>query len=255
MNKYIKTIQLAALQKLNGGIAWLLPDAALKSATLVALLYLWRVALSSGVQTPISLEQMLTYTYLSALLGDLLVVQSPASGWLSDGVLLKLYGRPLSMLGQLAAETAGGWVPMLLLFSTPMAILSPLLGVSLMPSSWLFLPSLLLSVSLGFAVDALFACLCIKMRNMSWLVGRMRIAITAVFSGTIIPIRLLPFGLAEALKYQPFACLGGAVLSLYTGTADVRETLLLQILWNIILWPAALFVLHQSREGMVSYGG
>lgn len=255
MWKYLKTAHLAALEKTNGGIIYLFPDVLIKFFTLIPLIFLWRVVMTSGVQVGMSLQQMLSYTVLSALLSDLLAVKTPASGWLSEGVLLKLYGRPLSVLGQLTALTVGGWLPMLLLFSLPMALMAPLLGVRFTPATPYFGISLALCVSLGFAVDVLFACLSIKLRNMSWLIGRIRVAIVSLLSGTVIPIRLLPFGIAEALRYQPFASLGGAPLSLFVGAADAGETLLLQILWNLILWPFALLVFKRSQEGMVSYGG
>ena len=211
--------------------------------------------MSSGADVGMSLEQMLTYAYISAVLADMLVVQTAASGWLSEGVLLKLYGRPLPVFGQLAAQTVGGWMPELLLFSLPMVLLAPLIGVSLIPASPYFLLSLLLCISLGFAIELLFACLSIKLRNMNWLIGRMRMAIITVLSGTIIPIRLLPFGLAEMMKYQPFASLGGAPLTIFTGVANVQETLMLQVIWNLVIWPAAILVWKKSQEGMVSYGG
>jgi len=159
MNKYLKTAHLSALEITNGGIIYLLPDILIKVCTLIPLIFLWRVVMSSGAEVGMSLGQMLTYTYVSALLADMLVVKTTASGWLSDGVLLKLYGRPLPVLGQLAAQTAGGWAPMLLLFSLPMAAAAPLFGVSLIPASLLFFISLPLCVTLGFAVDFLFACL------------------------------------------------------------------------------------------------
>ena len=255
MTKYLKTARMAALEKTNGGIFYLLPDVAIKLFTLIPLIFLWRTVLLSGVQVDMSLEQMLSYTFVGGLLADLLVVKTPASGWLSEGVLLKLYGRPISVLGQLTALTAGGWMPMLLLFSLPTALLAPLLGVRLLPASPYFFVSLLLCISLGFAVDVLFACLSIKLRNMSWLVSRIRMAIVSLLSGTVIPIRLLPFGLAEAMQYQPFASLGGAPLSVFVGTGDARQILLLQMVWNVALWPIALFVFRKSQEGMVSYGG
>lgn len=255
MNKYLKTAQLSAFERTNGGIIYLFPDVLIKIVTLIPLVFLWRVVMTSGVDTGMSLEQMLSYVYVSSILADMLVVKTAASGWLSEGVLLKLYGRPLPVFGQLIAQTVGSWVPMLLLFSLPMVALSPLFGVNLIPASPLFPVSLLLCISLGFSVDLLFACLTIKMRNMTWLVGRMHMAATAVFSGTVIPIRLLPFGLAEAMKYQPFASLGGAPLSIFTGTADTWETLALQVIWNLILWPLALLVWKKSQEGIVSYGG
>jgi len=255
MMKYMKSAHLSATEKTNGGIAYLFPEILVKIFTLIALTYLWRVVMASGSEEGMSLTQMLAYTYLSALLADMLVVKTAASGWLSEGVLLKLYGRPLSVIGQLIAQTAGGWVPMLVLFSLPMALLSPLFAISLIPSSPFFIMSLLLCITLGFAVDILFACLSIKLRNMNWLIGRMRMAITTILSGTIIPIKLLPFGIAEAMKFQPFASLGGAPLSIFVGSADYSETIILQIIWNIVLWPAALLVWKNSQEGMVSYGG
>lgn len=255
MEKYFKTAQLSALEKTNGGIFYLLPDVAIKVVTLIPLIFLWRVVMSSGASVDMTMDQMLTYTLISSLLAEMLVVRTAATGWLSEGVLLKLYNRPMTVLGQLTAQTIGGWIPLLLLYSLPMALLSPLIGVSIIPESFYFLPSLLLCISLGFAIDCLFACLSIKLRNMSWLIGRIRMAVIALLSGTVIPISMLPFGLAEVFKYQPFAALGGAPLSIFVGAGDAVFTIKLQIIWNLILWPMALFIFHKSQEGMVSYGG
>lgn len=255
MYKYIKTAHLSATEKTNGGLIYLLPDILIRVFTLIPLIFLWRVVLTSGVQAEMSLPQMMTYTYVAALLGDMLVVKTAASGWLSEGVLLRLYGRPFPVLGQLVAQTVGGWLPMLALFSLPMALVAPFFGVRLLPASPLFPLSLLLCISLGFAMDFLFACLSIKLRNMTWLISRIRMAIVALFSGTVIPIRLLPLGIASVMKYQPFASLGGAALSVLTGAGDARELIAIQLVWNLILWPVALLVFRKSQEGMVSYGG
>lgn len=255
MNKYIKTSHLSATEKINSGIIYLLPDIIIKIFTLIPLIFLWKVVMSSGVQVGMSIEQMLTYTYISALLADMLVVKTAATGWLSEGVILKLYGRPLSIFGQLIAQTVGSWMPTLLLFSIPMAFVSPVFGINIIPVSPLFFFSLLLCISLGFAIDFLFACLSIKLRNMNWLIDRIRMAIVSLLSGTVIPIKLLPFGISEIMKYQPFACLGGAPLSIFTGSAKAAEVIALQFFWNLILWPLVLFAFHKSQEGMVSYGG
>jgi len=255
MIKYIKTAQLSFLERTNGGLIYIMPSIFIKMCTLIALIYLWRVVMSSGVEVGMSLEQMLTYAFVSSILADMLIVQTRASGWLSEGVLMKLYGRPMPVFGQLAAQTVGGWVPELLLFSLPMILIAPLFGINLIPASPLFFPSLLLCISLGFAIELLFACLSIKLRNMNWLLGRMRMAIMTVFSGTIIPIRLLPFGLADVMRFQPFASLGGAPLTIFVGSADIAETLMLQVMWNLLIWPVAILVWKKSQEGMVSYGG
>lgn len=255
MYRYYYTAKLSAIEKTNGGTIYLLPDILIKAFTLIPLVYLWRVVMSSGVEVGMTMSQMISYTYVSSLLSEMLVVKTAATGWLSEGTLLKLYGRPLSVLGQLSALTVGRWMPMLLLFSLPMTLLAPVFRISLIPSSVWFFPSLLLCISLGFAVDCFFACLSIKLRNMTWLIDRIRMAIIALFSGTVIPIRLLPFGLDQIMRFQPFAALGGSPLSIFVGTADVRSTILLQLAWNIVLWPLALLAFKKSQEGMVSYGG
>lgn len=255
MVKYLKTASMSSTEKTNGGILYLFPDILIKIFTLIPLIFLWRAVMSSGADVGMSLAQMLSYTYASAILSDMLVVQTQASGWLSEGIICKLYGRPISVLGQLAAQTAGSWLPMLLLFSVPMAIASPWLGIHIWPRSPLFFPSLLLCISLGFAIDILFACLSIRLRNMNWLISRIRMATMAVLSGTVIPIKLLPLGIAEIMKYQPFACLGGAPLSILAGFGDGMEVICLQIVWNLVLWPTALLAFQKSQEGMVSYGG
>lgn len=255
MIKYFTTARMSCTQKTNGGILYLLPDILIKICTLIPLIFLWRVVMASGADVGMTTAQMLSYTYASVLLSDLMVVKTAATGWLSEGVLVKLYGRPISVIGQLVAQTVGGWLPMLTLFSLPMAVAAPLFGVSLVPATPWFFPSLALCVSLGFAIDLLFACLSIKLRNMSWLIDRIRAAVVALFSGTVIPIRLLPLGIGEAMKYQPFACLGGAPLTLLTGAANPYDVLALQAVWNLILWPLALLIFKKSQEGMVSYGG
>lgn len=255
MTQYIQSARMACFEKTNGGVLQMMPDLLVKAFTLIPQVFLWRSVILSGAQVDMTLQQMLAYTYLGVLLSDLLLVRTAASGWLSEGVIMRLYGRPLSVLGQLAAQTIGGWIPTLAFFSLPMALLSPLLGIILRPASpWWWL-SLALCVSLGFAIDILFACLSIKLRNMNWLISRIRIAIAALFSGTVIPIQLLPDGFAAIVRLQPFACLGGAPLALFTGIAQAADILPLQLFWNAVLWPVALMIFRKSEEGLVSYGG
>lgn len=256
MRKYFKTAHMAYLAKTNGGILYLLPPMLTQVLYLIPLLYLWRVVLADGAVSEMTLPQMLTYTWLSTAFADLLVVRTPATGWLSEGVLTALYGRPLPVLGQLTAQTVGGWLPRLLFFSLPMTLAAPWLGVGLRPASPWFFASLLLCVSLGFAIDFIFACISLRLHNKGWLVEHIRMAVVSVLSGTVIPLRLMPYGVGQALQYQPFASMGGAPLSIFVGAAESPvQTVAVQCLWNVLLWAAALYGFHQSQEKMVSYGG
>lgn len=87
------------------------------------------------------------------------------------------------------------------------------------------IPSLVLCVSLGFAFEFLFYCITIRLRNVSWLTYVIRSAIVSFFSGTVIPFKILPFGMEKWMDYQPFGSMGGAFLSLYVGSARPLEIL------------------------------
>ena len=253
--KYFKTASMSAQNKTLAGIFYLLPDAILRVVCLVPLLMLWRILMQSGVSTGMRLSQMLTYTYVSALLREILVLQSPLTNWYYDGALTSIFQRPMSIYGHVAAQTLGEAAPSLLLFSIPMVLLSPLFGVSLIPATFWFFPSLLLCVSLGLAMEFLFACLFIRMVNARWLAYTLRKAIMSLFAGNLIPFAVMPWGIGAVLQYLPFGSLAAAPLSLCAGLSGAQSTITLQIIWNIVLWPAAMIAFRKSQEKMVSHGG
>lgn len=254
-NKYLKTAEMSARSLTNGGTVYLFASYLLKIVYLVPLLLLWRTFAKSGVDVGMPLSSMLAYTYLGALFSEMLIVRTPACNWFYEGLFLSLFQRPLSVLADLAAQTAGGWLPQLLLFSVPMVIAAPLFSVSLtMYSAW-FLPSLVLCISLGFAIDFLFTCLAIRLHNTTWLVYVIRMAIVSLLSGSVIPFSILPGKLGMIFQYMPLGSLAGAPLSIFTGIAEPAAIIVTQLFWNLVLWPAAIIIFKKSSERMVSYGG
>lgn len=255
LGKYLKTASITLSGKLGGGAVYLLPNIVVNLMYLLPLMCLWRVIASGGTDVGMTLGQLLSYTYVNALLSDLLCVKTMASDWSYDGQLLSLYTRPFPVFGQLIAQTVGGWIPMLICFSIPMLLAAPLFGINIVPASPYFFLSLLLCVTLGFAVDFIFACVTIRLRGMAWLGYCIRMAVVSLFSGTVIPFKVLPEPLIRFFEYQPFGSLGGAPLSLFVGSAEPVKTIAVQLFWNLVLWPAAILWFAQSREKQVSYGG
>ena len=204
LKKYISTAGLAMQGRTNGGILYLLPDMVLKAVYLVPLMVLWQVIAQNGYDAGMSTAQLMSYTYMSALLADMLIVQSYISAWNYDSLCIELFMRPYPIFGQVIARTVGEWVPSLLLFTLPMALLAPILGIDILPRTLWVLPSLMLCISLGFAFEFLFFCVTVRFRNVSWLTYVIRMAITSLFSGTVIPFRILPFGLE---KWMANTCL------------------------------------------------
>ena len=255
LRRLCATARMSLLEKSWFGMAELVGEYLLRAAGLAALLMIWRSLFLQGVDTEgLTLNQLYVYTILSAVFAPLLDVRTPASGWLHEGTVLGLYLRPGGIFSQLAAHTAGSWVLPLALFAPALAV-AHFAGVDMRPATLLFLPSLLLTVSEGFAVDYLFTCLLIRLRNLEWPVRMLRASLAALLTGQLIPFAALPWGIGRILAMSPFGTLAGAPLSIYTGLAEPIPVLLAQLGWNIVLWPLAFLWFAASRERMVSYGG
>ncbi|MDL2300297.1 hypothetical protein LJC01_01485 [Clostridiaceae bacterium OttesenSCG-928-D20] len=255
IHKLVKTAQTALKKKTNGGVIYLLPQMLVKIIYLVPLMYIWKTLIESGATADLTLTQLLTYSYLNALLSDILVVDTFINEWDAAGKCLNLFTRPMSVYWQVISRTVGEWVPTLLMFSLPMALLAPFFGIEILPKSLWVIPSLFLCASLGFALEFLFFCITLRLQNVVWLTWVIRTAIVSFFSGSVIPFKILPFGMDRWMAFQPFGSLGGAFLSLYVGAGEPSQIIPLQIIWNIIFWLAALFFFEKSRERMVSFGG
>lgn len=255
ISKYMATARMAVREKTNGGVLYLFPDIIMKVVYLVPVMFIWRSLMENGYETEMSASQLMSYTYVNALLTDMMTVKTYLSAWNYDTRSMEMFTRPMPAFGQVIARTVGEWMPMLVLFSLPMCLIAPALKIRLMPETlWVF-PSLLLSISLGFAFEFLYFCVTIRLRNVSWLTYVIRSAVVSFFSGTVIPFKILPFGMDRWFGYQPFGSLGGAFLSLYVGSAGAGEVIPVQLFWNIVMWTAAAVWFRRSRERMVSFGG
>lgn len=255
IRKYMATARIAMQGKTGGGVLYMVPDIVMKVVYLVPVMFIWKTLAESGYEVEMSVMQLLTYTYINALLADLTIVNTYLTAWDFDARSMEMFSRPLPVYGQVISRTVGEWMPQLLLFSLPMSLAAPLLGIRILPETLWAIPSLVLCVSLGFAFEFLFCCVTIRLRNVSWPTYLIRSAVVSFFSGTVIPFKILPFGMDKWMHYQPFGSMGGAFLSLYVGSASAWEVIPVQFFWNIVIWLAAVMWFQKSRERMVSFGG
>ena len=156
IQKYMATAGMAVRGKTGGGVLYLVPDILMKVVYLVPVMFIWRTLGESGYEVEMSVEQLLSYTYVNALLADLTIVETYLSAWDYDTRSMEAFTRPMPVFGQVISRTMGEWLPMLLLFSLPMALAAPFLGIRILPRTLWALPSLAMSVSLGFAFEFLF---------------------------------------------------------------------------------------------------
>lgn len=235
-------------------------DYLLRFLRVLALLAIWRVILAGrGAVSGMTLSAVLTYTLIAEVYGSQLSPRTGLDMALWYGTISGRMLQPLSIFGQFSAEMCGKWLFELPLFALPLLLLAPLLGVSPLPASLaaaaLFPLSLLLGISVGLALEFIFAALLVLLALPLWAVSQIRTAVTALFSGALLPLALLPAGVGALLEWLPFASMASAPLQIYVGTGDARLLLARQLLWSLLLWPLAGWLWRVGRERMVAYGG
>src|SRR5258708_21042247 len=135
-------------------------DYGLRILRVLVLLALWRTILSGRESTgPMSLAAVLTYTVVAEVFAEQLAARTTLDLAFWEGALVIRFLRPMGLVRQLASEMAGKWLIGLGLFSLPLLLATPLLGVDPRPSSpqagALFTLSLALAVLVVVALDLL----------------------------------------------------------------------------------------------------
>ncbi len=247
-----KTAALAAAGYTGESLLFLF-DYLLRFARVVVLLALWHTILGGrGVVSGMTLGAVLTYTLVAEVFHEPLTGRTLLDSALWDGTIATRLMAPLGLVAFFAAEAVGRWCVGFLFFSLPLLLCAPLLGVDPLPASAadgaLFVVSLALGIAVGLAIDFLFAGLTVAMRQNPWIINRIRVAITVLLSGSLLPLALLPWRLGDVFGWLPFASMASAPLKIYTGTGHPLPLLLIQAGWAVVLWPLARWLWRANRE-------
>lgn len=257
--KYWKTAAMSATAYV-GDSPWFPLDYLLRLIRVAVLLSIWRLVLADrGSVSGMTLESVLTYTLVSEAFAEILECRTELPHALWDGSIASFFLQPLSLVGQAAARTGGRWGFAFCLFSIPLFLASPLLGVNPRPASLaaagLFIVSVALAVAVGLALEFIFLSLTAALDQTPWGIEALRGALTTILSGSLIPLALMPWGIGDVFAWLPYAAMASAPLRVYTGTGDALRLIPLQLAWAIILWLVARWQWRVNRERLVSYGG
>lgn len=224
------------------------------------LLSLWRMIFSHrGATSGMTLQAVLTYTLIAEVFAEALTPETDIDASLRDGSIAIRALRPVTLFAQYSLQVIGRFSVNALLFSAPLLVCAPLLGVSPFPASpangVLFLGSFALAVSIGLALEFIFTALVILAGIELYQLRRIKAGVQALFSGALIPLALLPVGVGHILVLLPFASTASAPLRIYIGTAQAAPLLVLQLFWAALLWPLANGLWRRNRERLVCQGG
>jgi ABC-2 type transport system permease protein len=230
----------------------------------LAMLAVWRTVAAgrAGSSLPaisMSLPQILTYTLVAEVFADLLTCRTGLDMAWFDGSITTRFLRPMSLFHQFSAEMLGRAAMGGLFFSIPLLLGAALVGVDPRPANLtaglLAGISLAAAVGVGLALEYLFAGLGIAAKIHPYTISNVRTAVSAVVSGAVIPLAILPWNLGSGLAWLPFASQASAPLRIYTATGRALPLIALQCLWIVLLWPLASWIWRANRERMVSFGG
>ena len=259
LRQYYKTAMMSAAGIVGDNALFLL-DYLLRFLRVALLLSLWRILLAGrGVVSGMTLASVLTYTLIAEVFAEPLACRTWLESAFWDGSITTRFLRPMGIFGQFAAEMFGKWAFSFCLFSLPLLLAAPLLGVNALPASSLsavlFLLSLVLGISVGLALEYIFSALAIGLGMHPYAMNSMRAAVQALLSGAFLPLALLPWGIGNLFGLLPFAAMASIPLRIYTGTGNPPLLLATQAGWSVVLWPLAIFLWKKYRERMVSHGG
>ncbi|MCZ6675983.1 MAG: ABC-2 family transporter protein [Candidatus Poribacteria bacterium] len=259
LHKYWKTTAIAAAEYVGNNLLFLM-DYLLRFLRVTVLLSIWRVILASkGEVSGMTLESVLTYTLISEVFSQQLAPRVRLDVAIWEGSIATRFLRPIGIFGQFTAEMVGRWIFGFCIFSLPLLLVAPILGVNPLPVSveaaGLFVFSLALAISVGLALEFAYGALMVALEHNLYTLDMVRNAIGMVLSGALLPLALLPWGLGEIFAWLPFASMASAPLQIYTGTGDPFWLVSVQFGWSIILWPLAYGLWRKYREKLVSHGG
>jgi ABC-2 type transport system permease protein len=258
MGAYVKTA--AMVMGTVGESPLFLLDYALRLLRVVVLLSLWRAILgSSSAPQAMPLEAVLTYTLIAEVFAYQFSIRTTIPDAFWEGTIVLRFLRPMGLVRQFAAESVGMWLVHFVLFSIPLLLLAPVLGVDARPASFAagvgFVVSLALAVVVGLAIEVLFTAITMALEQPIWLTHNLRIAVATSLSGSLLPLAYYPWGLGDVFSVLPFAATAWLPLAIYTGTSEPLSAILVQVLWAVLLWPLAHWVWTRHREKVVGYGG
>jgi ABC-2 type transport system permease protein len=227
--------------------------------------------LGGQIASPMTLQQTVDYIWL----GQALLMMLP---WSADPELARMVRsgdvayerlRPLDTYAYWYARAVARRTATPLLRATPMVLLTGILLPSLGLGAWglskpaglaaagLFTLSIVLVIALASAFSTLldlFVVATLSERGVNTFVAPLSI----VFSGSLIPLPLLPDWLQPLLRHQPFAGLLDFPLRIYSGHLTgsfALSALAEQALWVVLFILFGRFVTRRVMSQLQTQGG
>lgn len=207
----------------------------------------------AGTVSGVSQRDMITYTTISVIMGNLLTmgVQNRIAGSVRTGSVALDLLKPVNIYGVYLAEDLGECAAAFFQKAVPLLLVGTVMFGFPAPASPVHFVLFLLSFAIGYLINWILAALLGLCAFKTLTLGPLANAkgfIMKLLSGSIFPLWFFPAGFRKALELLPFMNIYQLPLGIYIGQYAMGEIAFragLQLFWCAVLW--LLFDVLQKR--------
>lgn len=213
----------------------------------------WKAAYSgTGVVSGVGEQDMLTYTTISVIMGNLLTmgVEGRIEGSVRTGSVALDMLKPVNIYGIYLAEDLGDMFVALFQIAIPLLMIGAAMFGFPAPASFGCFILFLLSFSIGYLINWILAGLlgmcAFKVISMGP-IRNVKGFIMKLLSGSFIPLWFFPEGCRAFLEFLPFVNIYQLPLGIYIGRYTFEEMIrrmVLQMFWCVALW----LIFHAAQK-------
>lgn len=242
---------------------WFWAGLVMNIISITILYFFWDAIYANATSiSGLSREQTINYVLLAfffmPLVGNDLLWEFGSN--LREGLMIHHLLRPVNFQGMNYAQQLGGLVTRMA-FQLPIMLLAVFLFDLKFPSDFYTWAAFLISALLGFTVMFFFswvlACMAFYTTEI-WGLGVLIEGITIFFSGSLVPLAMMPEWLRGLVLSVPFAQALAVPVGLLAGitpAAEAPRIWLIQLTWIIGLWILSNLIFRAAVRKITVQGG
>ena len=243
--------------------AWVWAEFVVQIVSMTILVFFWRgVYANSTTLSGLSLSATLNYILIAQMLLPLIENRLIFNfGWMiREGQVAIDLLRPMDFQARFYVDAVGN-LGLNLLLKVPLLIIAVAFFGLQLPADPLVWAVFIIAQLLGHAVllffDWIFSCLAFYSTE-TWGLSVVRVAVATFFSGSLLPLQMLPDwlrGIASALPFAQSVAVPVSLLSGITPLSDAPGVWAVQIIWLVGLALISRAVFNVSLRKVTVQGG
>lgn len=226
-------------------------------------IYIWKFLIENSDQYGTTLSQMVTYILLVRLASILTssTIARVLSNRIRDGAIATDFVSPISMKGRWLCADLGNNLFRVLVVLVPIAMICAILWGIQPPASVAHgvgsIVSLFLGCMLAFEYSYILGLISFWLLRNPFYKWHFR-NIEQIFAGTYFPLWFYPEWLEKITRCLPFRYFSYEATAVYLGKVSepqIREVILMQILWIAVLLIVESIVWYGARRKVIVQGG